>query len=80
MPGHQRDLPALGDRVAELQERAASLGRGAIPVSIFGARPESVESYVVMGASRAVFLIRAAPAEDAIAEVERVASALRHVV
>ncbi|MFC4941883.1 LLM class F420-dependent oxidoreductase [Pseudonocardia sp. GCM10023141] len=55
MPGHQRDLGALGARVAELRARAAAAGRPDPEVTVVLGRPELVEEYARIGADRVVF-------------------------
>lgn len=76
MPGHQRDLAALGDRIDELRERAAALGRDPIPVSIFVAQPDSIERYEEMGVERAIFLVRPGPGREALDQAEEFAAAI----
>ncbi len=73
MPGHQRDLGALGSRIEELQDRAAADGRAPIPVSIFGAQPDALGRYEEIGVDRAVFLVRPGPGDEAIAQIREVA-------
>ncbi|OBH10421.1 LLM class F420-dependent oxidoreductase [Mycobacterium sp. E1747] len=76
MPGHQRDLQALAKRISKLQEMAADAGRDPIPVSIFLAQPEYVETYVDMGVSRCVFLVHPGQGKEAIDQVGEYASAV----
>ena len=68
-PNRVTDPEQLGERIAELQRRAEEVGRGRIPVGVFGAKPEAqfVESLRTAGVSRCVFYTR--PAEPG--EVER---------
>ena len=40
MPNRVESPEALGERIAELQRRAGAAGRGPIPVTVFGAKPE----------------------------------------
>jgi probable F420-dependent oxidoreductase len=75
MPGHQRDLDALGARIDELQKRAAAAGRGPIPVTVFGAQPACLETYAALGVSRALFLIRAGRDDDVLGQIAHYASA-----
>jgi probable F420-dependent oxidoreductase len=77
MPGHQRDLGALGARIEKLQERAAAAGRPPVPVTIFAAQPDSLERYKSMGVSRAVFLVRPGPGSEALEQVKEYAAAPR---
>jgi probable F420-dependent oxidoreductase len=52
--------------MAELARRAAEAGRGPIPVTLFGARPEpqTVDDYRAMGVERCLFAVPPKPAED----------------
>lgn len=63
------------DGMAELRRRAEEQGRGEIPVSIFGARPEpqTVEDYVAMGAQRCLFVVPPAPAGEVLPLLDRYA-------
>jgi probable F420-dependent oxidoreductase len=56
-PNRVTDPEQLGKRIAELQRRAEEAGRGRIPVSVFGAKPEArfVEGLRMAGVSRCVF-------------------------
>src|SRR5918998_2726925 len=47
----------VGERIAELQRMAAEAGRGSIPVTIFGVRPDPavIEHYRSIGVTRCVF-------------------------
>ncbi|HET6509958.1 MAG TPA: LLM class F420-dependent oxidoreductase [Baekduia sp.] len=67
MPGHQRDLGALGARIDELNARVDAGDGRPRPVSIMLARVEALERYAAMGADRAVFLVD--PGEGALREV-----------
>ena len=40
MPNRVESPEKLGERIAELQRRAEAAGRGQIPVTVFGAKPE----------------------------------------
>ncbi|MGM5068707.1 LLM class F420-dependent oxidoreductase [Rhodococcus qingshengii] len=63
-PGHVDDeFDQLGDRIAELRERAASLGR-TVGVSINFGRLEFVEQYAAMKPDRVVFMIPALATGD----------------
>jgi probable F420-dependent oxidoreductase len=69
MPNRIDDPEALGRRIAELQRRATEAGRGRIPVTVFGAKPEAefVERLGAVGVGRCTFYVR--PEEPG--EVER---------
>ena len=51
------ELDAFGERVAELRRRAAEVGRGHLPVTIYGAasKPEALEAYTAAGVDRVLF-------------------------
>jgi hypothetical protein len=59
--------------MAELARRAQECGRGPIPVTIFGARPEArtVEDYVAMGVERCLFAVPPAPAGEVLPLLDR---------
>ena len=79
MPIVGRGSQDLGARIQELQAMAKAAGRGAIPVSLYGARaqPEAVEKYRGAGVSRCVFGLPPVAAEDAIAHLKRYAEAAK---
>jgi probable F420-dependent oxidoreductase len=54
MPGDWDDVPWLGERIAELQERAAQSGRSPVEVTINLARLTRVDDYIGIGASRCI--------------------------
>jgi probable F420-dependent oxidoreductase len=56
----------IRDGMAELARRAEEAGRGPIPVTVFGARPEpkTVEDYRDMGADRCLFTVPPRPAGE----------------
>ncbi len=62
--GGRAGIGPLAEGIKELQQRAKAAGRGKIPVSIFGARPEKevLEHYREAGADRCVFFVPPAPA------------------
>jgi probable F420-dependent oxidoreductase len=66
MPLPVRTGPPLDERIAELQRLAATAGRGPIPVSIYGARPDlaTIDRLAAAGVSRCVFWLRPGPAAD----------------
>lgn len=61
--------------MAELARRAEEQGRGPIPVSIFGARPEpqTVDDYLAMGVERCLFAVPSAPADEVLPRLDRYA-------
>jgi probable F420-dependent oxidoreductase len=66
----------LAQRMHELQEAAQSAGRRAIPVTVYGAKPEEVETYTAAGAHRCVYWL---PPRDAERTVERVNELAAHL-
>lgn len=68
-----RDLDRLAGRVAELQRRAAEAGRGAIPVTFFGARAEEafVERLAAAGVSRILFHLPPAGRDEVLPRIRR---------
>lgn len=72
MPIGGREQDTAG-RIAELQQRAAAIGRGPIPVTIFGVRPvpEVIDHYTEIGVTRCIFSLPAAAAEVVLPMVER---------
>jgi probable F420-dependent oxidoreductase len=69
----------VAERIAELQRMAADAGRGSIPVTIFGVRPDPavIEHYRSIGVTRCVFGIPSAPAEQVLPILQRCAEAAR---
>ncbi len=66
------DLTEIADRIAELQERAAAVGRVRIPVTLYGgsSNPATVQRFADMGVDRILHLLPTLPT----------AESLRHVV
>jgi probable F420-dependent oxidoreductase len=69
IPNRVQNPEALGERIAELQRRAEAAGRGQIPVTVFGAKPEVrlLERLRAAGVTRSLFYLP--PAESG--ELER---------
>jgi probable F420-dependent oxidoreductase len=66
IPNRVRNPEALGERIAELQRRSEAAGRGPIPVTVFGAKPEArlLERLRAAGVTRSLFyLLPAEPGE-----------------
>jgi len=59
IPNPETRLGVLGERIAELQRRAAEAGRGRIPVTFYGVKPqaEALARFAEAGVDRAVFLL-----------------------
>ncbi len=64
MPNANRGRVREG--MAELARRAQEAGRGPVPVTIFGARPEpqTVDDYLAMGVERCLFVVPPKPADE----------------
>ncbi len=64
MPNANRGRVREG--MAELARRAQEAGRGSVPVTIFGARPEprTVDDYLAMGVERCLFVVPSKPADE----------------
>lgn len=79
MPLRGRGSGALADRIAELQELAAERGRGPIPVTLFGAKPDTdaIQRYAEAGVSRCLFWLPSAPAADVLPRLGRYAEVAR---
>lgn len=73
-PGHQRDLTALGERITELQDRAAGAGRLSVPVTIALARIEHLARYAEIGASRCTFALPLGPVELVVSAMKSLAA------
>jgi probable F420-dependent oxidoreductase len=73
IPGHQRDLGALGARIDELQERATAAGRGRIPISLIFARLDALERYAELRIDRCIFMLPAGPTHVTLGELEQLA-------
>jgi probable F420-dependent oxidoreductase len=59
IPNRVQSPEALGERIAELQRRAEAAGRGPIPVTVFGAKPEVrlLERLRAAGVTRSLFYL-----------------------
>jgi probable F420-dependent oxidoreductase len=59
IPNRVQRPEALGDRIQELQRRADAAGRGPIPVTVFGAKPEVrlLERLRAAGVTRSLFYL-----------------------
>jgi len=79
--GGRGNVP-LADRIAELQRLAAERGRGPIPVSVFGVRPDPkvIEHYQEIGVTRCIFWLPPAPAEQVLPVLDRCAEVIKQVV
>ena len=66
LPRPTRSEQPLDQRIADMRRRAAELGRGRIPVSLFGVPPDLklIETYQAAGADRCVFRLPPAGADE----------------
>ena len=69
----------LAARMAELQALAKAAGRGAIPVTLFGAlpRPELIEQWLELGVERVLLNLPPAPAAETLPRLEKYAEAIK---
>jgi probable F420-dependent oxidoreductase len=65
----------LGARIEELQRRAEAAGRGRLPVTFYGAKPEreTVEQLAAVGVDRCVFWLPSKEAAEVEARIDRYA-------
>ncbi|HVW34231.1 MAG TPA: LLM class flavin-dependent oxidoreductase, partial [Acidimicrobiia bacterium] len=70
IPG--RGAVTLGEGTAKLREMAAEQGRGPIPVTVFGARPdpEVIAHYAEAGVDRVLFALPPVPAPEALEHLD----------
>jgi probable F420-dependent oxidoreductase len=68
----------MAERIAELDRLAREAGRGPLPTTIYGARPEreGVARYAEIGVERVVFFLPSGPREATERELERCAALL----
>lgn len=73
MPIPGRGQAPLSERIAELSRLAAEVGRGPIPVSVYGTlpRPEVIQHYAEAGVERCIFWLPSAPAEEVLSFLDR---------
>ena len=66
IPNPETRLSALAERIAELERRAAEAGRGRIPVTFYGVKPEleALERYAEAGVDRAIFYLPPQPLDQ----------------
>ena len=75
-------MERLKSRIDELQSRAREMGRGHIPVSIFGTPPETaiIEAYREMGVDRVIFGLRPEGSEQALGALKHHAEVVKAYV
>jgi probable F420-dependent oxidoreductase len=66
IPNRVASPESLGELIAELQERAEAAGRGRIPVTVFGAKPEPrlLDRLRAAGVTRSLLYLPAAPPDE----------------
>lgn len=69
MPGHHEDMGLFAERVRELQERAAALGRGRMEISVFLARLDRLDDYAAAGVDRVVVMLPTGAERESLKEV-----------
>ncbi len=76
IPNRVKSPEDLSERIAELQRRAEAAGRGRIPVTVFGAKPEVrlLERLKAAGVTRALFYLPPDGAERKLDELAKVAA------
>jgi probable F420-dependent oxidoreductase len=76
IPNRVKSPEDLSQRIAELQRRAEAAGRGRIPVTVFGAKPEVrlLERLKAAGVTRALFYLPPGAAERELDELAKVAA------
>jgi probable F420-dependent oxidoreductase len=79
MPILGRGETPVADRIAELQRMAKEAGRGRIPVSVFGVRPDqkTIEEYAAAGIDRCVFGVRPAGPDVVLPDLARYAELIK---
>jgi probable F420-dependent oxidoreductase len=78
MPNRVQPGESLTARIVELQQMAAAAGRGPLGVSVFGARPDPafIERVQAAGATRLIFALPAAPADEVLPLLKRCAEVM----
>ncbi len=76
MPIMMRSQTPLSERINTLQEMASAVGRGPIPVTVFGAvpRPEVISHYAEIGVERCVLWLPSQPAAEVLPHLDRYVS------
>ncbi len=70
----REEADAFGERVAELRRRATDAGRGPLPVSIFGAAPDALESYAAAGVDRVIYELPDAEPDETLRRLDELAA------
>jgi len=77
LPGHQKDLNALGERIDELHTRSEEAGRGRLPVTIMMGHARFFGDYARIGAERVVVEAPAGEFSEVRAMMTSLAEAMR---
>ena len=75
IPNRVRSPEELGERITELQRRAEAAGRGPIPVTVFGAKPEIrlLERLKAVGVARSLLFIDPGSPDDVERHLDKLA-------
>jgi probable F420-dependent oxidoreductase len=81
MPIAGRGDATIEARIPELARLAEEAGRGPIPISIFGVRPDprTIDHWANLGVSRTIFGLPAAGAEDVLPRLKQCAEAMQAI-
>jgi hypothetical protein len=66
---NMREIETLGPRIADLRERAG----GHVPVTYFGARPETLSQLEEAGVDRSLIVLESGPRDEVLASIPSVA-------
>lgn len=78
IPGHQKDLDALGVRIAELHMLSEAAGRGRLPVTIMMGHAKFFADYQRIGAERVIVEIPSASYDETRTMLANLAETMRH--
>jgi probable F420-dependent oxidoreductase len=79
MPHPDRGEQPLAERIAHFHELTESAGRGRLPVTIYGARPDAaaVDEYQRAGVTRCVFRLPAAASDEVLPVLDAAAAVMK---
>jgi hypothetical protein len=79
MPHPDRGEQPFKDRIAEFWRQCESAGRGKLPVTVYGVRPDRrlIEEFQAAGVSRCVFRLPSAAADEVLRTLERAETVAR---
>ena len=81
MPIPSRGGTPMTERMRQLQEMAAEVGRGPIPVTVYGVvpRPEVMQHYADIGVERGIFWLPSVSEDEALGHLDRYAALIADV-